>query len=129
MPGKHLTLEQRTVIAGLLSARGPSGRPLGVRVIARQVGVAHTTVARELRRDGVSRDTYVVFSAQLDADVKRRRPEPFRLLAATAAGALLRGEVAEGLGKNWSPRQVSGRLRRDYPGRPEMYMSHTAIYR
>jgi IS30 family transposase len=129
VPGKHLTLEQRTIIAGLLSARGPSGRPLGVRAIAWQVGVAHTTVARELRRDGVSRDTYAVFSAQLDADVRRRRPKPFRLLAATAVGALLRREVAKGLRKNWSPRQVSGRLRRDYPGRAEMYMSHTAIYR
>jgi len=60
MPGKHLTVQQRTIIAGLVSVRGPSGRPLGVRAIARQVGVAHTTVARELRRDGVSRDTYVV---------------------------------------------------------------------
>jgi IS30 family transposase len=70
-----------------------------------------------------------VFSAQLDADVRRRRPKPFRLLADTAAGARLRYEVARGLRKNWSPQQVSGRLKRNFPGRPELHMSHTAIYR
>src|SRR4051794_10618046 len=125
MPGKHLTLEQRTIIAGLLSARGSSGRPLGVRAIARQVGVAHTTVTRELGRDGASRRTYAVFSAQLDADVRRRRPKAFRL---TQNAGLCR-EVAKGLRRQWSPQQISGRLRRTFPGRPEMYMSHTAIYR
>jgi len=125
MPGKHLTLEQRTIIAGLLSARGPSGRPLGARAIARQVGVAHTTVTRELARDGASRDTYVVFSAQLDADVRRRRPKTFRL----TRNARLRKEVAKGLRRQWSPQQISGRLRRTFPGQAEMYMSHTAIYR
>lgn len=125
MPGKHLTLEQRTVIAGLLSARGPSGRPWGVRSIARQVGVSHTTVARELRRDGVSRATYSTWSAQLDADVKRRRPKAFRL----TQNAALRREVVKGLRRQWSPQQISGRLKRKFPAQPEMSMSHTAIYR
>jgi transposase, IS30 family len=124
MPGKHLTVQQRTVIAGLVSARGPSGRRLGVREIARQVGVSHTTVSRELRRDGVCRDTYVVFSAQLDADVKRHRPKTFRLVE----NAELRREVVKGLRRQWSPQQISGRLGRDFPDRPEMHMSPTAIY-
>jgi len=126
VPGKHLTVDQRVMIAGLVALPGP---PLGVRAIARQVGVSATTVSRELRRDGATRASYRVFSAQLDADVKRRRPKVFRLLATTPVGAHLRREVAQGLRKNWSPQQVSGRLKREHPGRPELHMSHTAIYR
>jgi IS30 family transposase len=135
MPGKHLTKDQRGILAGILAvpvpadASGRPGRPPGSRAIAAQVGVSHSTILRELRRDGASRATYSAWSAQLDADAKRRRPKPFRLLADTATGARLRREVAVGLRRNWSPQQVSGRLKRDHPGRPELHMSHTAIYR
>jgi IS30 family transposase len=36
--------------------------------------------------------------------------------------------VLEGLGRRWSPQQIAARLRRDYPDRPEMWVSHETIY-
>jgi IS30 family transposase len=93
--------------------------------IARQVGVHRTTVARELCRDGKDRGSWTAWSAQLDADARRRRPKAFRAQTCLQ----LRREIAAGLGRQWSPEQISGRLRVDFPDRPELQMSHTAIYR
>lgn len=121
MAGTHLTKDQRAIIAGMLSVNPEAS----CAAIARQVGVHRSTVSRELRRDGKDRRSWRAWSAQLDADVRRRRPKAFRLLGEPE----LRHQVAVGLGKQWSPEQISGRLVRDFPDRPEMRMSHTAIYR
>jgi IS30 family transposase len=121
MPGKQLTRDQRSIIAVMVAA-DPA---VTCAVIGRHVGVVASTVSRELRRDGATRATYRVFSAQLDADVRRRRPKPFRAVTCPR----LRREISKGLRRQWSPEQISGRLARVYPGQAEMQMSHTAIYR
>ncbi len=121
MPGTHLTREDRAIIAGMLSV----DRGVSCAAIARQIGKHSSTVSRELRRDGTDRGAWSAWSAQLDADVRRRRPKPFRAQVC----AVLRREIAQGLGRQWSPEQISGRLKRDFPDRPELHMSHTAIYR
>lgn len=41
---------------------------------------------------------------------------------------MLRREVAERLRKNHSPGQIAARLREDFPGDPEMWVSHQTIY-
>src|SRR5512133_3704779 len=74
MPGKHLTEEQRAIIAGMLSV-DPA---VSCATVARQVGVVASTISRELRRDGTDRASWTAWSAQLDADVRRRRPKSFR---------------------------------------------------
>ena len=40
----------------------------------------------------------------------------------------MRGLVAGLLREDYSPGQIAGRLKRDYPGRPELQVSHETIY-
>jgi len=133
VPGQHLSAEQRAMIGALARTRDGHGRRLGYRAIGVQVGCSHSTVGRELRRDGKDRGSYSAWSAQLDADVRRRRPKRFKL----DRDPVLRGWVARGLRKRWSPQQITGRLVEQFPmGRPStqhraerMRVSHTTIYR
>jgi len=67
---------------------------------------------------------YRAAHAQIQAEVRARRPKPGKL----ATGAGLRAEVAVGLARWWSPEQVSRMLRRTHPDRPELQVSHETIY-
>lgn len=109
-----LTFAEREEIAVLRAAR------VGVREIARQLGRSPSTISRELRR--VTR--YRASTAQADADTRARRPKPAKL----ATNLPLRREVREGLWQNYSPEQIAGRLRREFPDNSEMWVSHETIY-
>jgi IS30 family transposase len=65
-----------------------------------------------------------VISAQQRADQHRTRPKP-RLLETNTR---LHDEVKAGLDQKWSPRQVSKRLRQDFPADETMRVSHETIY-
>ncbi len=114
---RYLSVDEREEIAAGVAAG------LGVRAIARGLGRAPSTVSREVRRNG-SRRGYRAVAAQAQAEHRARRPKPARL----AAGGELRERVQEKLELNWSPEQVSRWLRREFPGRPEMQVSHETIY-
>jgi IS30 family transposase len=117
--GKRLTLKEREDIAYL------RGRHAGVRKIAAWIGRDPSTVSRELRRNvSSSPRRYRAFSAHIQAVTRARRDRPRKLVAGTA----LRAEVARLLRLDYSPGQIAGRLKRDYPGRPEMQVSHETIY-
>ena len=119
MPGPRLTLEEREDIAHWLAA-GHS-----VRQIALRVGRSPSTVSRELRRNrSPSPRRYRPFSAQIQATARARRNRPRRL----APGTPVRGLVCELLRRDYSPGQIAGRLKRDYPARPELHVSHETIY-
>jgi IS30 family transposase len=53
------------------------------------------------------------------------RPRPCRL----ASHGELRWRVAQKLALQWSPEQISGWLKREFPTDQEMQISHEAIYR
>jgi transposase, IS30 family len=120
--GRYLSVAEREEIA-LGRAAG-----LSMRVIARQVGRAPSTVSRELRRNTAPgrgrRHRYRAVLAQAKAEARARRPKTAKL----AADPVLRAEVQDGLTARWSPRQISARLRQQYPDRPEMWVSHETIY-
>jgi IS30 family transposase len=117
--GKRLTLKEREDIAYL------RGRHAGVRQIARWIGRDPATVSRELRRNiSPSPRRYRPFSAHIQAVTRARRDRPRKL----AAGTAVRGLVAGLLREDYSPGQIAGRLKRDYPGRPELQVSHETIY-
>lgn len=119
MPGPRLTLEDREDIAHWLAV-GHS-----VRQIALRVGRSPSTVSRELRRNrSGSPWRYRPYPAQIRATARARRNRPRKL----AAGTPVRGLVCELLRADYSPGQIAGRLKRDYPGRPELHVSHETIY-
>lgn len=114
----QLTLAEREEISrGLANARS-------VREIARGLGRAASTVSREVRRHG-GREAYRAGQAEERAWRLAQRPKPCKL----ACSARLREAVARKLCLKWSPEQISGWLRRRYPGRPGMQISHETIYR
>jgi IS30 family transposase len=75
-------------------------------------------------RQGVYRWGYDARWAQRRAQGRARRPKPARL----RQPGLLRTVVLASLRQRWSPEQVCRRLRRDFPDRPEMWVSHETIY-
>lgn len=114
----RLSLEDRELIARGL-ARGESFRQ-----IARWVGCAPSSISREVAAHG-GRNAYEAMRADIGAWAAARRPKVCRL----ATHRPLRRRVAHLLGKQWSPRQISARLREDHPHQPELHVSHETIYR
>ncbi len=114
---KHLTRIEREEISRGLAA-GES-----MRQIAHRLGRAPSTVSREVARNGGS-GRYRAYRADRVAWRRARRPKRCKL----AENPQLRRVVEEKLAEWWSPQQISGWLRRTYPGNPEMWVSHETIY-
>jgi IS30 family transposase len=96
---------------------------LSVRRIAAGLGRAPSTVCREVARNG-GRATYRAAAAEVAASARGCRPKPCKL----AVTPRLRAIVVEKLRDDWSPEQISGWLRRTFPDRPELQVSHETIY-
>ena len=113
----HLTAEEREVIARMHSA----GRKQAE--IAGQLQRAASTISRELCRNG-SRNGYWAVAAQKKADARRRqRPRVCKLQRPET-----RHYVQEKLRLYWSPDEIAGRLRDDFPGDRARQVSHQTIY-
>ena len=119
LKGRCLTFAEREEIA-LGRAGGES-----IRVIARRLGRAASTVSRELRRNADRHGgCYRASSAHALAYDRASRPKPAKL----AVNVALRGLVQDDLHKRYSPEQIAGRLRRQFPDDPEMWVSAETIY-
>jgi len=95
-----------------------------IRQIAHGLGRAPSTVSREIRRNGGSQ-RYRANQADRSAWQRSLRPKPSRL----ALHRELRWRVAQKLALQWSPEQISGWLKREFPIGQDMQISHEAIYR
>lgn len=134
----HRVLAARGGIVPATRRRSPTSLSLGerehisrgiaanssIRQIASHIGRAPSTVCREIARHG-GRARYRASEADLQAWDSARRPKPCRL----ASRPRLRWEVARKLKRNWSPEQISGWLKVEYPDDEDMHVSHEAIYR
>jgi transposase, IS30 family len=116
--GRFLSVGEREEIAVGLAA-GDS-----LREIAERLGRAPSTISREVRRNSRGRGSYRALAAQGQAQHRAARPKTAKL----AGNEELRGLVAAMLKQKWSPEQVSVMLRRQFPDRPEMQVSHETIY-
>lgn len=114
----RLSLSEREEISRGLRA-GESRR-----AIARRLGRAPSTVAREVAANG-SRRKYRAWRADKQAIQLARRPKVPKLVK----NARLRNEVERRLAERWSPEQIARRLLMDHPEDPEMRVSHETIYR
>ena len=113
-----LRLEEREEISRGIAA----GR--SIRRIAQDLGRAPSTISREIRRNGGC-SAYRASEADTRAWERALRPKPCRL----ARRAGLRWRVAQKLALQWSPEQISGWLKRQFPADQSMQVSHEAIYR
>lgn len=95
-----------------------------MRAIARSIGRAPSTVSRELARHR-GREEYRAADADARAWNGARRPKACRL----ASCPRLRWLVARKLKEQWSPEQIAGWLKSEYPTEPGMRVSHETIYR
>jgi IS30 family transposase len=138
MPGKRLCLEQRETIERCWGAGWTKTR------IAVAVGVAVSTIGREITRNGggaygprhplrkgprgrpnlVYHGRYSARDAHRHAGDKARRPRVGKL----AGNGWMQSYVLDGLRLRWSPAQIAGRLRQDFPDKPERWVSAEAIY-
>ena len=115
---RTLTLAEREEISRGI-ASGSS-----IREIARNLQRAASTVSREVARHG-GRPRYRASKADHQAWQSALRPRPCLL----ALHKQLRTIVARKLILNWSPKQISGWLKRRYPTNESMRVSHETIYR
>jgi IS30 family transposase len=98
--------------------------------VARKLSRHRASIGRELTRfkthpSWPAYQQYFPDGAHELAVTRRRKPRGFYW---TKREPLLK-YVLEGLNKDWSPEQISGRLVTDYPDDPKMRVSHTSIYR
>lgn len=149
--GRYLSLAEREDIA-IGWAAGKSRAE-----IARQLGRHRSTIGRELARNhtvrhdrrpplpgggrrrpgpapgtGRGRDRpqherlrYRPSVAQAKAEQRARRDKPRKLATHPALAAQVHTWLTD---LQWSPEQISQTLRRDFPDRPEMWVSHETIY-
>jgi hypothetical protein len=111
-------LAQREEIA-LGRARGDS-----IRAIAAIIGRSPSTVSRELRRNANGLGRYRATSAHALAYHRASRPKPAKLLT----NLRLRSMVEADLAKKYSPEQIAGRLKVEFPDQPEMQVSTETLY-
>jgi len=114
-----LRFEEREEISRGIAARR------SIRQIARELGRAPSTVSREIRRNGGGSQGYRAKRADRLAWERTLRPKPCRL----ALHRELRWRVAQKLTLQWSPEQISGWLKQQFPTDQDMQISHEAIYR
>ena len=117
LKGRCLTLIEREEIA-LARAGGES-----MRDIARALGRSPSTISRELSRnaDGQGRYRGTVHASAYE---RASRPKPAKL----ATNLRLRAKVEADLAKKYSPEQIAGRLKVEFPDQPEMQVSTETIY-
>ena len=113
-----LRLEEREEISRGIAA----GR--AIRRIAQGLGRSPSTVSREIKRNGGCR-TYRASEADTRAWERGLRPKACRL----ARHGELRWRVAQKLALEWSPEQISGWLKRQFPADQGMWVSYETIYR
>ena len=113
----RLSLSEREEIS-----RGLAGGE-SLRTIARRLGRASSTVAREVAGNGGRRRDRAC-SADRAAIRRLRRPKPLQL----ATCPRLRAVVEAKLELRWSPQQRSGWLVEEFGFDPEMRVSHETIY-
>ena len=95
-----------------------------MRDIAKQLGRSVSTISREINRHGGIHG-YRAAQADEQAWDWAKRPKRCRL----AQSARLRQTVARKLALNWSPEQIAGWLKVEYPDNESMHVSHETIYR
>jgi IS30 family transposase len=104
-------------------SRGLRGE-ISLRSIARSLKRPASTISREVRRNGGTKD-YRAASSDAAAWDRAQRPKPCKL----AGNAYLCRAISAKLTRKWSPQQIAGWLMRKHPDEEDKRVSHETIYR
>ena len=115
--GYYLSQDERIAIADGLRA-GES-----IRSIAGKLGRSPSTISREIRSNTGPTGSYGPYRAQQISTSRLKRPK-----ARKVDNPRLRRVIQEKLDKHWSPEQISGWLRREFPDNDAMNACHETIY-
>jgi IS30 family transposase len=118
----HLTEKERYVISHLKSAK------FSLREIARRLGRHHTSISREIKRNGPTYSPDAVYWYYFTQPVAEKRRHKARSHRRQNYMPLVK-YVEEKLKLDWSPEAIAGRLLLDYPHDERMRISHETIYR
>ena len=113
-----LTLTEREEISRKLAVNS------SIRTIAKHLGRSPSTVSREIKRNG-GYDSYRAANAEQAAWDRALRPKRCKLVCNKRLSRM----VAKQLKLLWSPQQIAGWLKREYPEDEEYHVSHETIYR
>ena len=113
-----LTLTEREDISPGIAA-GES-----LRAIATRLHRVASTASREVARHG-GRAPYRASEADQQAWQSALRPKPGLLATHAALGEIVAGKLLQ----DWSPQQISGWLKMEYPKDESLRVSHETIYR
>lgn len=115
---RALTLPEREEISrGIASG-------ISIRQIATGIERSPSTVSREIARNNGCQE-YRAMDADVSAWQRACRPKSCLL----SAHHLLQSTVASKLMLDWSPEQISGWLKQEFPHNKDMQISHETIYR
>ena len=117
----HLTLDERISLAELRKEN------LSIREIAEVLGRSPSTISRELQRNqrlSKRQRLYFPRSAQRQYEARIRQERSGKY-----GQERLASYVQEKLLLAWSPEQVAGRMKLDFPADAEMRVAHGTIYR
>ena len=96
-----------------------------MRAIATDLGCAPSTITREVKKHADARGKYLAKRAHAIAFEDARRPQDAKIESTPA----LETRIWEDLAQKFSPEQIAGRLRHDFPDDPGMNVHHETIYR
>ena len=115
---RELTEKDRDNLA-LAKARG-----LGIRACSREIGRGISTVSEELKRGSLPSGEYVAIHAQRLSQLRKANRQQREQLK----NPWLYSYVYDKLRDGWSPEQITGRLKRDYPEKRDRHLSPETIY-
>lgn len=123
MVKNHLTPEERVEISRLDKQR------VSKRQIAKLLGRAESTITREFQRNSIrhrfsGRREYCPIAAQRLSDGRRHQCRTKKMDRPE-----IQAYVCERIKKCWSPDEVAGRMKVDFPDNPRLRISHETIYR
>ncbi|EOV9218834.1 IS30 family transposase [Proteus mirabilis] len=113
-----LSLDEREEISRGLAEK------CSIREIAKKISRAPSTVSREIRRHG-GLTNYRAAKADKKAWDNALRPKACKL----SQNPTLCKIIAKKMHRGWSPEQIAGWLKRNYPDAQEMNVSHETIYK
>ena len=115
---KHISIEEREIIASM-NAQGSSQAAMG-----RAIGRSASTISRELHRNR-PRSCY---SAAVAQGLTQRRRAAAARQRRKFEQPEIREAVKQQLKEDWSPEQIEGATKRQFPDNPRRWISRQTIY-